>query len=216
VNSGGTRNHESRWPAAVALAGAIALYVLLPSPLVIGPRWLLPALEALLMVPLLVTNPDRRARDSAPLRALSILLIAVISAANLSAVGLLVHDLLRNSDIDGAELVYTAIALWLNNVIVFALWYWELDAGGPAVRRDTEPAARDFLFPQNATTDVFRQPWSPGFFDYLYTSFTNSTSFGPTDSMPLTGRAKALMMVQSAASLVTIVLVASRAINLLA
>lgn len=216
MNSGGTRNHESRWPAAVALAGAIALYVLLPSPLVIGPRWLLPALEALLMVPLLVTNPDRRAGDSAPLRAVSILLIAVISAANLSAVGLLVHDLLRNSDIDGAELVYTAIALWLNNVIVFALWYWELDAGGPAVRRDTEPAARDFLFPQNATTDVFRQPWSPGFFDYLYTSFTNSTSFGPTDSMPLTKRAKALMMVQSAASLVTIVLVASRAINLLA
>ncbi len=200
----------------MALAGAIALYVLLPSPLIIGPRWLLPALEALLMVPLLITNPDRRARDSAPLRAVSILLIALISVANVSAVGLLVHDLLRNSDIDGAELVYTAIALWLNNVIVFALWYWELDGGGPAVRHDTVPARRDFLFPQNATPDVFRDPWSPGFLDYLYTSFTNSTSFGPTDSMPLTGRAKALMMVQSAASLVTIVLVASRAINLLA
>lgn len=200
----------------MALTGAIALYVLLPSPLVIGPRWLLPALETLLMVPLLVTNPDRRARDSAPLRAVSILLIALISVANVSAVGLLVHDLLQNSDIDGAELVYTAIALWLNNVIVFALWYWELDGGGPAVRRDSRPAHRDFLFPQNANPDVFGDPWSPGYFDYLYTSFTNSTSFGPTDSMPLTTRAKALMMVQSAASLVTIVLVASRAINLLA
>lgn len=216
MNPGRARVHEPRWPAAVALAGAIALYVLLPSPLVIGPRWLLPALEALLMVPLLITNPDRRQRDSATLRAVSILLIALISAANLSAVGLLVHDLLRNSDIDGAELVYTAIALWLNNVIVFALWYWELDGGGPAVRHDTAPARRDFLFPQNATPEVFRDEWSPGFLDYLYTSFTNSTSFGPTDSMPLTGRAKALMMVQSAASLVTIVLVASRAINLLA
>ena len=208
--------HEPRWPAAVALLGAIALYVLLPSSLIVGPRWMLPALEALLLVPLLVTNPDRRQPDSTALRVGSILLIAVISLANISAIGLLVHDLLRHSDIDGQELVYSAIALWFNNVIVFALWYWELDGGGPAARHSTPPRARDFLFPQHAEPDVFTERWMPKFFDYLYTSFTNSTSFGPTDTMPLTTRAKALMMVQSASALVTVVLVASRAINLLA
>lgn len=209
------RHHEPRWPAAVALLAAIGLYVLLPSTLIVGPRWLLPVLEGLLVIPLLVTNPDRRERDTTGLRLVSILLIAIITIANISALGLLVHDLLRHADIDGKELVYSAIALWFNNVIVFALWYWELDAGGPADRHGTRPQDRDFLFPQNASPDVFTDPWMPRFLDYLYTSFTNSTAFSPTDTMPLTERAKALMMVQSASALVTIVLVAARAINIL-
>lgn len=209
------RRHEPRWPGAIALLAAIALYVLLPSSLIVGPRWLLPALEGLLVIPLLITNPDRRDADSSALRFASILLIAVISLANLSAIGLLVHDLLRHSDIDGRELVYSAIALWFNNVIVFGLWYWELDGGGPAARHTTAPRDRDFLFPQHAEPDVFTEPWMPRFFDYLYTSFTNSTSFGPTDTMPLTTRTKALMMAQSASALVTVVLVAARAINIL-
>lgn len=207
--------HEPRWPAAIALLTAIALYVLLPSSLIVGPRWLLPILEGLLVIPLLITDPDRRDSDSAVLRTVSILFIALISIANVSALGLLVHDLLRHADIDGKELVYSAIALWFNNVIVFGLWYWELDGGGPAARHSTPPSARDFLFPQHANPEVFTAPWRPRFFDYLYTSFTNSTSFGPTDTMPLTARAKALMMVQSGAALVTIVLVAARAINIL-
>jgi len=194
---------------------AIGIYLLLPSALIVGPRWLLPTLEALLLVPLLITNPDRRQRDTRPLRLLSILLIVVITIANLSALVLLVHDLLSHRDIDGTELVSAALALWFNNVIVFGLWYWELDAGGPAERHDTDPADRDFLFPQTTTPEVFTQPWTPSFFDYLYTSFTNSTAFSPTDTMPLTTRVKALMMVQSASALVTIVLVAARAINLL-
>ena len=209
------RLHEPRWPAAVALLAAIALYVLLPSSLIVGPRWLLPVLEGLLVVPLLIMNPDRRERDTAALRTVSFLLIAIISIANISALGLLVHDLLRHSDVDGKELVYSAIALWVNNVAVFALWYWELDGGGPAARHTVAPKDRDFLFPQDATPDVFTDPWLPTFFDYLYTSFTNSTAFSPTDAMPLRVRTKALMLVQSAAALSTIVLVASRAINLL-
>lgn len=208
-------HHEPRWPAAVALAAAITLYVLLPGELIVGPRWLLPGLEALLIVPLLVTNPDRRERDTTALRVGSILLISVISIANISALWLLVHDLLRHSDIDGRELIYSAIALWFNNVIVFALWYWEVDGGGPAARHSVAPRDRDFLFPQNATPDVFTEPWMPRYFDYLYTSFTNSTAFSPTDAMPLTARVKALMLVQSASALVTVVLVAARAINVL-
>jgi len=143
------------------------------------------------------------------------LLIAIISIANISALTLLVHDLLRTTDIDGKPLIYSAIALWFNNVIVFSLWYWELDGGGPADRHNVSIEDRDFLFPQQNSPDVFTEPWSPTFFDYLYTSFTNSTAFSPTDTMPLTRRAKALMMLQSGSALVTIVLVASRAINIL-
>jgi len=211
----GRRHHEPRWPAAIALLGAIALYLFLPSTLIVGPRWLLPALEGLLVVPLVITNPDRRDADTKPLRVVSILLIAIISVANISALSLLVHDLLRNTDIDGKPLIYSAIALWFNNVIVFSLWYWELDGGGPADRHNVAVEQRDFLFPQQNAPDVFHEPWNPAFFDYLYTSFTNSTAFSPTDTMPLTRRAKALMMLQSGSALVTIVLVASRAINIL-
>ncbi len=211
----GARRHEPRWPAAIALVAALGLYIFLPSTLIVGPRWLLPALESLLVIPLVITNPDRRDADTTPLRIVSILLIAIISIANISALSLLVHDLLRNTDIDGKPLIYSAIALWFNNVIVFALWYWELDGGGPADRHHIDVKDRDFVFPQQNAPDVFTEPWSPTFFDYLYTSFTNSTAFSPTDTMPLTRRAKALMMLQSGSALVTIVLVASRAINIL-
>jgi len=211
----GARRHEPRWPAAIALVAALGLYIFLPSTLIVGPRWLLPALEGLLVIPLVITNPDRRDADTTPLRIVSILLIAIISIANISALSLLVHDLLRNTDIDGKPLIYSAIALWFNNVIVFALWYWELDGGGPADRHHIAVKDRDFVFPQQNAPDVFTEPWSPTFFDYLYTSFTNSTAFSPTDTMPLTRRAKALMMLQSGSALVTIVLVASRAINIL-
>ena len=211
----GSKHHEPRWPAALALVAALGLYLFLPATLIVGPRWLLPALEGLLVIPLLITNPDRRESNTAPLRAVSILLIAIISIANISALSLLVHDLLSDTDIDGKPLIYSAIALWFNNVIVFALWYWELDGGGPADRHSVSVKDRDFLFPQQNTPEVFTEPWMPRFFDYLYTSFTNSTAFSPTDTMPLTLRAKALMMLQSGSALVTIVLVASRALNIL-
>lgn len=208
-------HQEPRWPAAIALVAALGMYIFLPSTLIVGPRWLLPALEALLAVPLVITNPDRRTADTKPLRVASILLIAIISVANICALTLLVHDLLRDADIDGKPLIYSAIALWFNNIVVFALWYWELDGGGPADRYDVPVEKRDFLFPQQMTPEVFTTPWNPNFLDYLFTSFTNSTAFSPTDTMPLTRRAKALMMLQSGSALVTIVLVASRAINIL-
>lgn len=215
ASSATARSHEPRWPAAIALGAALGLYIFLPSTLIFGPRWLLPALELLLVIPLVITNPDRRNADTTPIRVVSILLIAIISMANVSALSLLVHDLLRDTDIDGKPLIYSAIALWFNNVIVFSLWYWELDGGGPADRQRTPVRSCDFLFPQQNSPEVFTEPWTPGFFDYLYMSFTNSTAFSPTDTMPLTRRAKALMMLQSGSALVTIVLVASRAVNIL-
>ena len=207
--------HEPRWPAALALLVAMALYIALPQTLILGPRWLLPVLEGLLVIPLLISNPDRREPDTAFLRTISVLLIAIVSAANLSALGLLLHDMLNSSDISGTRLIFSAVALWWTSVIVFALWYWELDGGGPAPRHELAAHKRDFLFPQQASPEVFPTVWMPSFFDYLYVSFTNSTAFSPTDAMPLTTRSKALMMLQSGSALVTIVMVASRAINIL-
>jgi uncharacterized membrane protein len=206
---------EPRWPAAVALLVALGLYVGLPEAFVVGPKWILPALEAVLVVPLLVADPDRTGRETRLLRLVSILLIALVSLALLTSLLLLVHDLLRGHVVPGKSLVYTAIAFWGTNVIIYALWYWELDSGGPNSRHDRVLAERDFLFPQQASPDVFTEPWHPQFFDYLYTSFTNSTAFSPTDTMPLSTWAKGLMMSQSASAFVTVALVAARAVNIL-
>ena len=208
--------HEPRWPAAIALVLAIVLYLLLPQSLIVGPKWVLPVIEGVLLLVLIIANPDRSDPDSRMLRALSIALIAVLSIAIITALGLLVRDLLDERDIEGKRLIYAAVALWWTSVIVYALWYWELDGGGPARRHDLPERRRDFLFPQQATPEVFSDPWMPSFLDYLYVSFTNSTAFSPTDSMPLSARAKSLMMLQSASALVTIALVAARAVNILA
>ena len=207
---------EPRWPAAVAVLAALLLYLGLPQTFIIGPRWLLPVLEGVLLVPLLITDPDRTQRDTKGLRVASILLIALLTLATLVALVLLVHDILRSRDIGGSNLIYSAIALWGTNVIIYGLWYWELDGGGPNARHDRAPHERDFLFPQQASPEVFVRPWHPSFFDYLYLSFTNSTAFSPTDTMPLTTWSKALMMGQSASALVTVALVAARAVNILA
>ena len=211
------QRHEPRWPAAVALLVAMGLFIALPQELIVGPRWLLPALEGILVIPLLITNPDRTESDTTVLRTISILFISLVTIANLAALGLLVHDIItRSQDIDGRELIFSAVALWWTSVIVFGLWFWELDGGGPASRHEMRSRERDFLFPQQAAPEVFTDPWAPSFFDYLYVSFTNSTAFSPTDTMPLTARAKALMMAQSGSALITVALVAARAVNVLA
>jgi len=206
---------EPRWSAAVALVAAVVLYLGLPQAFIVGPRWLLPVLEGVLLVPLLITDPDRTQRDTKGLRIASILLIALLSLATLAALVLLVHDILRSRDIAGTNLIYSALALWGTNVIIYGLWYWELDGGGPNARHDRAAHDRDFLFPQQAAPDVFVRPWHPTFFDYLYLSFTNSTAFSPTDTMPLTATAKLLMGFQSMISLLTIGLVVARAVNIL-
>jgi hypothetical protein len=126
----------------------------------------------------------------------------------------LIHALLYSSIRAGRPLVYASVPVWLTNIIVFGLWYWELDRGGPAARRLPRHRQPDFLFPQMSTPGS-APGWSPNFFDYLYTAFTNATTFSSTDTMPLTGWAKLLMALQSLASLVTVVVVVSRAVNIL-
>lgn len=207
---------EHRWPALVAVVTAIALQVVLPTRVVagLGPRWLLPALEGVLLVALVVVNPGRISREESALRKLSMVLIAVITVANVVALGELVRALLEHSTAGGRALVFASVPIWLTNVIVFGLWYWELDRGGVAARLRSDHRAPDFLFPQMSTPGC-SPDWVPDFLDYLYTSFTNATAFSPTDTMPLTPWAKLLMMLQSLASLLTVALVISRAVNIL-
>jgi uncharacterized membrane protein len=141
-------------------------------------------------------------------------LIALITVANVISLTDLIHALLYGTRAGGRSLVYASVPIWLTNVLVFGLWYWELDRGGPGARQLPKHRGPDFLFPQ-MSTPASAPGWTPDFFDYLYTSFTNATAFSPTDTMPLTSWAKLLMMLQSLASLVTIAVVISRAVNIL-
>jgi hypothetical protein len=143
--------------------------------------------------------------------------IALISAANAAAIVLLVHLLVVGAHTNARLLLRAGIHLWCINVLVFALWFWQLDGGGPLARR-VEPelaATRDFVFPQHTLEPAPDTRWQPTFLDYLYLSYTNATAFSPTDAMPLSKWAKMLMLVESAASLVLAIMVVARAVNIL-
>jgi hypothetical protein len=206
---------ESRWPATLAVIAAILLYVTLPERLTFGPTWLLPVLEAAVILPLFIDAPRRDASEQLWHRIGSIALIALVNAANLISLALLIRGLLEGTRTEARELIFAAIQIWLTNVIVFGLWYWELDRGGPSARCLHSHREPDFLFPQMTTPAIARPGWYPRFVDYLYVAFTNATAFSPTDTLPLTIWAKLLMAIQSLASLLTVALVAARAVNIL-
>lgn len=188
----------------------------LPDRLIIGPRWVLPLLEAALLVPLTIHRPRRHHDDPAWIRALSVGLIALVNAANVMTLVLLVYYLINGGRTEGRELVISSVQIWMTNVLIFGLWYWELDRGGPGARTRDTPTPPDFLFPQNVNPEAAGTVnWRPGFVDYLYVSCTNATAFSPTDTMPLTAMAKALMAIQALASLLTVAVVAARAVNIL-
>lgn len=206
---------EARWPATLAIVVAIGLYFALPESLVLGPRWVFPALEGAILVPLTVARPHRHAGESGPSRVAAIVLIGLATAGNFASLGLLVHLLLGGLHISGRNLILSAIEIYLTNVVIFGLWYWELDGGGPSARLANRAPYRDFLFPQMNSPDKAPPGWRPSFLDYLYVSLTNATAFSPTDTLPLTRKAKSLMGLQCVASLLTVALVAGRAVNVL-
>jgi hypothetical protein len=207
-----------RWPALLAILIAMVLYVTLPGHLYYGPVWLLPAVEGALIVALLMA----RSREAGHRwqRWFAIALIAAMNVANIGSLFLLIHSLLYSTLVNGQKinaqhLMEWSAQIWLTNVIVFALWYWELDRGGPVSRCLPHHRSPDLLFPQMDNPDAAPPGWTPSFFDYVYTSFTNAAAFSPTDTMPLSEWAKALFMIQSMASLVTAVLVIARIANIL-
>ncbi|MGV9355232.1 hypothetical protein [Streptomyces misionensis] len=201
---------------AVMLA-AIALQLVLPHRLaLLRPVWALPVLEFVLLLALVAGNPRRVEPRTRRLRWLGLLLIGVISLANGWSAARLVADLLHGGGGQGAvPLLRAGGVIWFTNVIVFALWYWESDRGGPMARVRGERQYADFLFVQMQSPELAPADWEPEFLDYLYLSFTNATAFSPTDVMPLSRWAKMLMLLQSSVSLVTVVLVVARAVNIL-
>jgi hypothetical protein len=204
---------EHRWQMGLAVISAIALQLSLPAKLTLRPHGLLPALEAVVLVTLIVASPSRITKHSVFLHSLVLTLLAVISIDNACSAGFLVHLIVLGHADSAGRLLLEGVSIWLVNIIAFALWYWEFDRGGPVPRAFGQRKFPDLLFPQMQQPDIATPDWEPTFFDYFFVSFTNATAFSPTDTMPLSRWAKGLFLVQSAISLVTVALVISRAVN---
>jgi hypothetical protein len=221
------RRGEARLPSALVVIAAIALYALLPEQLILGPRLVIPALEVVLLAALIIVNPRRMTRDNPWERAAALTLVGLIAVANAVALILLLRQLVTTDNSRAVELLIAAGQVWLTNVIVYGLAYWELDRGGPVARTHLprhQLARADFRFPQDEDHDAIaevarrssaKSGWVPGFVDYLYVSITNSSAFSPTDTMPLTPRAKLLMAAESVSALMISVLVVAFGVGLL-
>jgi hypothetical protein len=200
-----------RWPVVAAFLVVNVAYALLPDRLRIGPRWLLIALTLILYIVLHVVH---RLEMYHATRLLGVGLTALLTAAIASSAGLLVIRLPEGRT-PPRDLLIDAALIWGGNLVVFAVWYWEIDAGGPLKRRRGYHTSTDFLFPQMAMGDAAPSGWSPEFLDYLFLAFNTSAAFSPTDTLVLSHRAKVLMMSQSLVSLVVVGVLIARAINTL-
>jgi hypothetical protein len=216
---------ESRWEAAPAVAIAIGLQLILAgvSEAKGWSLWHLPwwiwlvsiVPETVLFVALTWSRPHHRLVQLGQRRNFALMLFGIISVTNALALGALVGSLLNGQEKSGAELLLKGGTIWSTNVIVFGLWFWTLDQGGPVRRLEPNPPPHDFQFPQLENPQLAEPDWRTHLVDYVYVSFTNSIAFSPTDAMPLTRRTKLLMLVESGVSALTILLVAARAVNIL-
>ncbi len=203
---------EPIWHVQLAVLAAIFLQLLLSNKLVVGPRYFIVGLEVLLLIALAVFGPFKKDISFRVRRTLAVTLIAIISLSNVTSLVLVIDSLLTKSGVTGRQLIVSGLAIYLTNIIIFGLWYWELDSNG-VQGQSAAVKPIDFLFPQMGLKQA--GSWNPTFFDYFYISVTNATAFSPTDTLPLTHRAKLLMTLQSLTSLVTVALVAARAVNIL-
>jgi hypothetical protein len=207
---------ENRLPVAASIVVAIALQFWLSDRYGLHPRWLLPLLEVALLGMLTAINPVRLSRRTRIGRCLTMALAGAITLDNLLSAFVLDYSIVTGkTGNDAIGLLSAGAAIYLTNIIVFGIWYWELDRGGPFNRAAGTDPHPDFLFPQMTTPELSSEHWEPRFLDYLYTSFTNVMAFSPTDTMPLSRWAKSLMALQSAIALSTTALVLARAVNIL-
>jgi hypothetical protein len=217
ANSQHVDKPEPRWQALLAFLAVGGIYLALPRSLIIGPTWLLPTVIVVLLVPTVVTH--RTGRRSLN-RALGVLISAITTIALIASVILLVR-LLPSHKEDPIRLLLSGAELWLTNVLVFALWYWRLDGGGPTVRHERQEfGSRSFLFPQMQLEKSERgrfecEGWRPRFVDYVFVAFTQSSTFGPTDAPLLARWAKVFAMVQIFISLSIVILLIARAVGVL-
>jgi uncharacterized membrane protein len=209
----GPNVQEPRWPAFAAMLAAACLYLALPSALSVGPSWLLLAVIFVLLIPMEASYRVGR-RDIT--RIFAFIASGAITAAMIASLAFLIEGLPSHRETP-KKLFVSAVALWITNVLVFALWYWKLDAGGPLEREKSHGRrlGSSFLFPQMLNLDDGNPPWSPQFMDYLFLAFNTSTAFSPTDTAVLSRWAKLGTMLQSLISLTIVALLAARAVNIL-
>lgn len=202
------------WHAQLVLLLAVILQFTIPHELRVGNRYALAVLELILIAGIGVTAPKRHLSLKGFNRTIAVLLIVIVSIANIASLVLVINGLLNGTDVPGKTLVTAAFTIFITNIIAFGLWYWEIDSPGLTGVKKHDAAPR-FQFPnmQEAVFPIKR--WEPTFFDYLYVSITNAVAFSPTDTMPLTHFVKSLMSIQALISLLTVVLVTARAVNIL-
>jgi hypothetical protein len=206
------------WPAHLTMLIVILLGLTLPNELTLGKSWVVPAVETSLLAGLVLTTPRAPTREVPLRRALRVGFVGLVSAGNAFSLFLLCELLiqgrgLRGGRSEGPSLLVGGAVLWLTAVLLFAVWFWELDRGGPVDRRAKRDERPDFLFPQMHAEGVVPPDWQPGFSDYLYLSLTNASSFAPAESFPLTTRAALVMSVQTLAALATFAVVLAHAVN---
>ncbi len=213
-----TPRFEPRWPVAITIAGVIILLALLPGRVRLFPIWATYIVGGAVLAPIVAVGlTAARAQWLRVERTVTLLFSVVVAVVTLTNLGNLIGAMLRRpADISGLQLFASSIAVWVTNVLIFSLLYWQIDRGGPEARANNEGARPDWLFPQEGAPVHHVPPgWRPTFVDYLFLGYSTATAFSTTDVMPLTSRGKMLMMLESSISLATIVVVAARAINIL-
>lgn len=209
------RTHDPIWHLQLGVGAIIGLQIITAHSFFPANKLILIALEIALLFVLTILTPDGYHRISRARRTLALTLIGVVTVANIFSLIILIHALITGgSEVTGEFLLLNAVTIYSTNIFLFALWYWELDGGGPDGRIQTLRKP-DFLFPQMIHSHIASGTWRPGFTDYLYLSATNVTNFASADTLPVSHRAKIIMMAQSLASVVTVLLVISRAISLM-
>ncbi len=204
----------SRWTAAIGALAFGVVYALLPNHVTIFPNWLPLVLEAALLLPLLLSGIIKRPLRHTIARALGLALLVVVTVALMGGIILFVGTLASPRNLYSPQsLLRTAVLLWAANILVFSLWYWEIDGGGPGKRRQNGHKAADFMFPQQVDGNTTQ--WMPHFFDYFFVSFTGTTALSPTDTYPLTRTAKILMMIEAMNAMAIIVIIVGRVVNIL-
>jgi uncharacterized membrane protein len=210
--------YEHRWPVAIAIVVVIGLLALLPGRIKLFPDWFPYAIGMMEITPIIAVeltkgNP-RWIRFERFVTLLFVVFIVVGTLVNLAS---LIQKMIQQStEIGGLQLFASSIAVWTTNILAFSMLYWQIDSGGPEARMNASGKRPDFLFSQqSAPAEVVSTNWRPDFVDYLYLGFTTATAFSPTDVLPMTSRGKLLMMLNSSISLLTLVVVAARAINIL-
>ncbi len=206
---------EYRWPVALVVMLVISMQYELPQKLSLSVQTPICFVEGTLLLAVVVVNPKRISEHLMSARVMGVLLIAIMTLSNTASAVKLIDAIITKRVTDAGSLLVSGGSIWLTNVVVFGLWYWELDRGGPGKRAQVIHPFPDFMFPQMSDPLYAPPSWHPNFFDYLYTSFTNASAFSPTDVMPLTRWAKMLMLLQSMTALLMVGLVIARAVNIL-